>query len=276
MMCAWNDLLEIIPQRMRQEVDCIGRSSLLEFRMRCGSAPELVMTDGSCWLQETCCREDIAYTIQSASRYSPWSMSSVKNGYLTASGGHRIGLCGLTLYQNGTSCGLRDITSVCIRVARDYPGIARNVPDEGSVLIIGAPGWGKTTLLRDLIRRRSEKKQVAVVDERGELFPCGADFLRGPRTDVLSGCSKPHGIEIALRTMSPVVIAVDEITAKSDCEALLHAAWCGTDLMATAHASNVKDLYQREIYRPLAESNLFRTLLVLKRDKTWHLERVGV
>ena len=272
MMCAWNDLLEIIPQRMRQDVDCIGRSSLLEFRMRCGSAPELVMTDGSCWLQETCCREDIAYTIQSASRYSPWSMSSVKNGYLTASGGHRIGLCGLTLYQNGTSRGLRDITSVCIRVARDYPGIARNVPDEGSVLIIGAPGWGKTTLLRDLIRRRSEKKQVAVVDERGELFPEGMET--GTRTDILRGCHKKDGIEQVMRTMGPGCIALDEISAEEDCVSLFHAAGCGVELLATIHAVQKDELCSHPVYQKLMTRNIFQWIVILDKERDYSVERI--
>lgn len=113
-----------------------------------------------------------------------------------------------------------------------------------------------------------------MVDERGELFPGCSDFDRGSRLDVLCGCSKQEGIEILLRTMGPDCIAVDEITAAQDCEALLQAGWCGVRLIATAHAASVRELKQRPLYRPLVEQRLFDQIIVLGRDKTWHLERM--
>ena len=180
--------------------------------------------------------------------------------------------------QNGQMTGVRKPNALCIRVARDFPGIAQGCDLSGSVLILGPPGSGKTTLLRDLIRRRSEVsgRCITVVDERGEIFPGGAQFPTGRRTDVLTGCGKAHGLELALRTMGPTAVAVDEITARSDCEALIQAAWCGVDLLATAHASNGKDLLRRELYRPLVESKIFSTLLILDRDKSWRKERIGL
>ena len=145
----------------------------------------------------------------------------------------------------------------------------------GALLILGPPGAGKTTLLRDIIRHRSNGgKIVSVVDERGELFPCGNLFDPGTRTDVLTGCSKAQGVDIALRTMSPKCIAVDEITAQEDCQALVSALWCGVDLLATAHAANCNDLQSRPIYRPLIQTGLFKQVIVLSRDKSWHLERM--
>ncbi len=170
--------------------------------------------------------------------------------------------------------GIRNVTSVCIRVARDYPGIGDALKQiEGSLLILGAPGWGKTTLLRDLIRLRSEGGiQTGVVDERGELFP-GDAFPAGKRTDILTGCGKAEGIENLLRTMSPGCIAVDEITAEADCLALTRAAWCGVSLLATAHAASLSDFYSRPVYKSLAESGIFGHIVILQRDKTWTLER---
>lgn len=272
MMCQWDELLGILPRWMRQPVDGLGRYSLQELRLRQGAPPELVLGDGSRWLDRPCGREDLGFCIQAASRYSPWAAESVKKGYLTAPGGHRLGLCGLALYRGGTMTGLREITSVCIRVARDYPGIAKDAPMTGSVLILGAPGWGKTTLLRDLVRQRSRLQPVAVVDERGELFPEGYDT--GARTDVLRGCRKGEGIDMVLRTMGPSVIALDEITAQEDCRGLLRAAGCGVTLLATAHAGCREEFFTRSIYSDLVEKGIFSWLIVMKPDKSFTVERM--
>ena len=276
MNCAWDALISLLPQDIRYDVNKQGASMLQEIRLRMGQPVEMVLGKGSLWLERKVSAADLSFVINAASRYSPWSASTMAQGYITATGGHRVGICGGCVIQNGMMNGISQPTSLCIRVAKDFPGIGNGCGQSGSVLILGPPGSGKTTLLRDLIRRRSEIVcgSVTVVDERGELFPVGADFTKGRRTDVLTGCSKTQGIEIALRTMGPSVIAVDEITAKSDCEALLQAAWCGVDLMATAHAANIQDLQEREIYKPLAKSGLFQSLLVLNRDKLWHMERI--
>ena len=273
MMCNWDALLEILPPRMRREVDTLGRYTLQELRLRLDAFPELVLKGESCWLDMRCCKEDISFCIQSASRYSPWTAESIKRGYLTAPGGHRIGLCGLALYQNGILSGLREITSVCIRVARDFPGIARAAPDAGSVLILGAPGWGKTTLLRDLVRKRSGQNTVGVVDERGELFPDGFDL--GKKTDILRGCRKPEGLELLLRTMGPDCIAVDEITASEDCSGLIRAAGCGVTLLATAHAGSLEEFESRVIYEPLIRKNIFQWILLMHPDKSFTAERMA-
>jgi len=218
--------------------------------------------------------DDLNFCINTASRYSPWAAQSVAQGYITAPGGHRIGLCGSVISQVGTVTGIRTVRSICIRIARDFPGIARKYAGyNGSILIIGPPGSGKTTLLRDLIRQLSLRETVAVVDERCELFPDGC-FTQGKSLDVLSGCPKSAGITMLLRAMGPETIAVDEITAAEDCNALMQAGWCGVRLIATAHASNISDLRSRPLYKALVNVNLFEHVLVMHRDKTLHEERM--
>jgi stage III sporulation protein AA len=113
-----------------------------------------------------------------------------------------------------------------------------------------------------------------VIDERGELFPVSGGFSTGKRTDILSGCRKPQGIETAMRTMGPSWIAVDEVTASADCDAMIQACWCGVRLIATAHASSKEDLLHRSVYRPLVQSGIFDTLVILQRDKSWKMERM--
>ncbi|MBQ7817212.1 MAG: type IV secretion system DNA-binding domain-containing protein [Oscillospiraceae bacterium] len=274
MKCAWQALLAILPPPMRPEVDKLGREDAQELRLRLDRPPEVVTQSGSRWLPRNVSAQDISFVIQTASKYSPWAASTAAQGYITAPGGHRIGMCGETIVKEDKTVGIRTATSLCIRVARDFPGIAaRAAGIGGNILIIGPPANGKTTLLRDLIRQISNSGQaVSVVDERGELFPEG--FEQGRRTDVLTCCSKQQGLDLVLRTMGPSYIAVDEITAESDCRALLKCGWCGVRLLATAHASNLNDLKTRSVYRPLWESQLFDNVLILRQDKTWYTERM--
>ena len=273
MTCAWKELMGILPQWMRQEVDRLGKDSLQELRLRINAPPELVLSGGSRWLSRAVSTDDLQFCVNAASRYSPWAAETVAEGYITATGGHRIGLCGDVVLRNGQVGALRKLDSLCIRVARDFPGMGREVRISDSLLILGAPGWGKTTLLRDIARNLADRETVCVVDERGELFPDG--FLRGKRMDVLTGCPKASGVERVLRTMGPQWIAVDEITAEEDCGSLLHALGCGVKLLATAHATSCRDLKKRTIYRELLQMGLFSQVLVLNSAKKWHMERMN-
>ena len=253
MKCAWDSLLQILPPWLRQDVDRLGKESI--------------------WLNQPCGLEDLNYVVNTASRYSPWAAESIQEGYLTAPGGHRIGFCGQVTVHGNQVRGIRQVESLCIRVARDFEGIAAGVNRDGSILIIGPPGSGKTTLLRDLIRQISRKETVAVVDERGELFPQGA-FDQGKKLDVLMGCPKGDGIMMVLRTMGPATVAVDEITAREDCEALAFAGWCGVRLVATVHGESLQDLQRKPLFRPLWEGRLFDRCLVLDREKCFYEERM--
>lgn len=274
MRCAWKELMSILPPWLRQQGDKLEKEPVQEIRLRLDGPPEFVIGGRSKFGGGTVGRDDLNFCINTASRYSPWNSASMSRGYITAPGGHRIGICGDAVIKDGMITGIREVTSLCIRVARYIPGIAHKAAGErDSVLIIGPPGWGKTTLLRDLICQISDQgKHVAVVDERSEIFPVG--FPRGKFTDVLCGCGKGEGIDMVLRTMGPQYIAVDEITSAMDCQGLLHAGWCGVRLLATAHAASVRDLKCREVYRPLTESQLFSTVLVMDQDKSWRKERL--
>lgn len=275
MMCAWKELIAILPPYLRPEVDRLGRETLQELRLRVNSPPELVLTTGRNYLSEVLKQEDLDFVIQTASRYSPWACETLRHGYLTGSGGHRIGVCGEVISRQGEVEGIRKVHSLCIRVARDFSGISGNLGElSGNILILGPPGSGKTTLLRDLIRNLSQRIHIGVVDERRELFPEG--FSVGTAVDVLSGCSKSVGMELLLKTMGPEAIAVDEITSEADCCSILRAANCGVRLLATAHAGNLKDFESRGIYEALRRKRLFDHIVLLSRNQTFTVERMTV
>ena len=280
MKCAWQDYLRLLPEWMRKDVDELGRERLQELRLRVDKPPELVLNDQIIYLIRPASSDDIKFCINMASQYSPWTSSTLSFGYITAQGGHRIGICGSVVIVNGKISTIRDVTSLCVRVARDFNNLADEmVTLAGSILIIGRPGSGKTTLLRDLARRISNIRNgaVAVVDERGELFPsvCGKFcFPIGKRMDVLSGCTKASGIEMMVRTMNPDWVVVDEITSPEDCQAIIQAGWCGVSILATAHAGSMNEFLKRSVYRPLIKSGLFNYYLIMQHDKTWILERI--
>lgn len=207
-------------------------------------------------------------------------LERVRSGFVTVRGGHRIGICGSGVVKDGAVCNLRQLSSLSIRIARPLPGLSREILDElvvdgllQSTLILSPPGWGKTTLLRDLIRavsngEHSRALRVGVADERGELaamYDGQPQLDIGRQTDVMDGCPKAAGLLMLLRGMNPQVLAADEITAPEDCTALEMAANCGVILLATAHGEHLSDLRSRPMYRRLLEQNIFRHIVTIIR-----------
>ena len=281
MKCTWSALIKILPIWMRKEVDRLGKGDLLELRLRLGLPPELIMSDRSVCLDHIVQSDDLKFCINVASQYSPWAAATISQGYITIEGGHRIGIAGRITLKEGRVCGYSAVSSLCIRVAREFPGISTLLwKEDRSILIIGRPGSGKTTLLRDLVAQKSDMghKKVCVIDERGEVFPFNGEnscFYTGTKTDVIYGCDKRIGATIAIRSMNPDILAFDEITAAEDCDAMLQAGWCGIKQIATAHASSIADLQNRPLYRPILNSGLFDSVVVMGQNRSWILERLN-
>ncbi len=232
-------------------------------------------------------KEHINNTFQLITNHSVYAFTEeIKRGFITISGGHRVGIGGKVIYDSrGLGIeGIRDITSLNIRIAREKMGISDDIIKyllEGydsihNTLIISPPQCGKTTLLRDIIRNLSDGNKwsrgfkVGLVDERSEIAGTYAGKNQkyiGIRTDVLDACLKSHGIMMLVRAMSPDIIAVDEIGGLSDIEAIAEGIRAGIKFIATVHGYSVYDVKDRAYLKELINEGIFGRYIILDRSQ---------
>lgn len=215
------------------------------------------------------------------SRYA--FQEELKKGFLTIKGGHRIGICGETVWdREGSIQTVKYISSLNIRVAHQIKHAAGKIIgylyENGNIkdtLIISPPGAGKTTMLRDILRRISDGNEygkgqnVGIVDERSEIASCFRGIPQldvGRRSDVLDSCQKAYGMTMLLRSMSPNVIAVDELAGRQEVELVHQLAGCGCKILAAIHGNSMEEVREKEIYQSFWEQRLFSRILVLSRD----------
>ena len=281
----YEEACALLPGRLRPAAlaaDRARQAAAEELRLRIGRPLHLALPEGELPLPQTrILRSDLEQVLDRATEYSRYTAAeTLRHGYITAAGGFRVGVCGTALPSGGVNEGIRDISSLAIRIPRVQEGAARPLlPDlleagrPLSALVLSPPGGGKTTLLRDLVRLLSlgdglpSPCRVALVDERGELAAVhrGRPQLEvGPQTDVLDGCPKALAVPMLLRAMAPQVIALDEVALPADVDAVCAAAGCGVALLATVHAASREDLLRRPVGRALLECGVFRRLVLIE------------
>jgi stage III sporulation protein AA len=236
-------------------------------------------------------RQDCLTLLEMLTNHSLYTFEEeLRRGYITIAGGHRVGLAGRTVLDQGHVKQIRDVSSFNIRIAREIQGVGQEVlphlfdPPQISIhhtLIISPPQQGKTTLIRDLARLISRGewganhlntagKKVGVVDERSELAACFKGVPRfdlGPRTDVMDGCPKAEGMMMMIRSLSPDVLVVDEIGRPEDANAIHEAVHTGIRVIATAHGANYEDVRMRPVLKQLLEEGVFTRYVILHRTK---------
>jgi Uncharacterized protein conserved in bacteria len=215
---------------------------------------------------------DIAECFRAICGYSVHSHADdIKEGFITLPGGHRAGIYGTAVLDDGKSIkSVRDIAGISIRIARELIGCSDGISFNPSrnLLVCGAPSCGKTTIIRDIARKlTSSGCKVAIIDSRGEIGAAAGGAAQntfGATVCVLTGYPKVLGINIALRTLSPDVIVCDEIGSTEDMAAIQGCGRCGVSVIATAHCGGFDDLKERENIAPLA-GGVFKDIVVIEK-----------
>lgn len=291
------ELIQIFSKNIRDILECISVDfeEVQEIRLRVHGPLLLIYQNREYCVTpkgELCHEPEAAYlvskeemreTMEYISNYSLYAFEEeMKQGFITIQGGHRIGIAGKTIVDG---CGIRSmkyISFINVRLSHQIKGCADAVLPylyKGNgvlhTLLISPPRCGKTTMLRDLIRQISNGSNhhsgvtVGVIDERSEIGACYQGVPQnelGIRTDILDCCPKARGMMMMIRTMSPVVIAVDEVGSREDLEAMEYVMNCGCKLLATVHGSSVEDIKQKPILRKLVQERIFERYVVLNNQ----------
>lgn len=284
------EIFPYLPENVRQLLAVIEQTILdnvVEVRLRVNQPLLLVLPgrdyyvtiNGSVSVEDKqayfCTNTDINQVVQAISRNSLYALEEeLRRGYITLEGGHRIGLTGQAVLEDGVVRTLKNFNALNIRLAREVKGCGNKVLpylfDKNNILrntlLVSPPRCGKTTLLRDLVRSLSTGSefspgiQVAVVDERSEIAASKQGKITndlGLRVDVLDGCPKASGMLMLIRTMAPQVIITDEIGRSEDITAMEEALHAGVRVIATVHGNNLTDLYNRPQLKLLIQQQYF-------------------
>ena len=257
---------------------------LQEIRLRTGHPIILCYRGHEILCRQVATEKTIRETLDYISNYSLYAYENeLRQGFITVEGGHRVGMVGQAILENGHVKNLKYIAALNIRISHEVlhcaDALFPYITERGQLyhtMIISPPRCGKTTLLRDLIRQISDGNSwlrgytVGVVDERSELAGCYHGIPQnhvGMRTDVLDGCPKAEGMLMLIRSMSPQVIAVDEIGVPQDVQAIRYAMHCGCKMVTTVHGESMEEIQRKPLFEALLKERSFERYVVLQNRK---------
>ncbi|MGI6727809.1 MAG: stage III sporulation protein AA [Anaerovoracaceae bacterium] len=284
-MKGFEQILAKLPTEIQSEIKTLPGTiikGIEEIRLKVGH-PLVLSSNGKEYqlIGEKTCKIDnseMNNIFNSLLNHSAYAyQEELSKGYITIDGGHRVGICGRVIIENGKVKAIKNISSLNIRRSREIIGVSDQwipylLDENGRLLhtvIVSPPMCGKTTLLRDIIRNLSNLgMKVGVCDERSEIagsFQGESSFNLGMRSDVLDGCPKEEGMIMLIRAMSPDVIATDEIGKPSDIYGIQTAICAGVSLLTTIHGKDYQDLLRSGIGE-FVKTGIFKRLLFLSND----------
>ena len=269
--------------------------SLEEIRLRVQRPIILKFNDCDKIVKYTVTTEEILSCLQMICENSIYTyQNQISEGFITIKGGHRVGITGSCVIDEGKVININYIYSLNFRVARQVVGssnkLLKHVVDLENnqvlnTLLIAPPGAGKTTVLRDLVRQISsgikeikfKAINVGVVDERGEIAALYKGIPQndiGVKTDVIENVHKSIGMRMLIRSMAPKVIVADEIGNKDDIEAINYAICSGCKGIFTAHGGSMEDIMLNPVLKNLMNLHIFEKLIFLDTAQKGNIKEV--
>lgn len=270
-----DNVINYLPKDIKNVIETHSdKDKITEIRLRINRPLEVKFRCSCCFIDKiTVTKTTIKEIMDKICNYSLYAYEDdIKRGFITVKGGNRVGICGKAVIENGHVTTLKNISSLNIRVANEIKGCGEQyikyITDNKSIcntIIASPPGCGKTTLLRDIIRLLSDGYgnrgfNISVIDERNEISATDLGIPEndvGMRTDVMIN-NKTEGIIMALRSMAPEIIAVDEIGSDKDINVLNKAITCGCKILASIHADNLEEYMQKNI-------RFFKRIIILSK-----------
>ncbi len=278
---------KVLPLSISEAISILkNKEDITEIRLRVDKLLKVYMGNREKTLDITVTKQDLVQVLSNISSNSIYSVQNdINKGFITIEGGNRIGIAGEVVIVDGKIKNIKDISSMNIRVAKEYIGSSFKVIDsvikDGRIqntIIVSPPGLGKTTLLRDVVRVLSESGyNISVVDERGEIAAMwqGRPTLNiGDRTDIISFVDKALGMQMAVRSLNPDVVCTDEIGNKADADAIKYLCKCGVSFVTTMHGDSLKDVMAGDMKEIIQGGYLDNVIILSNKEGIGSIDKI--